>query len=150
MPNEEQSYASHRRFHPIFHFFTIPILALNVVLQIVLLFWRPSPAAFTFLRVWGILVAIAIAAVALLARFYSLRQQDRIIRLEETLRLQQLLPEDLRSRINELRMSQLIGLRFCSDEELPEVTRAVLAGEVKSSDEIKRRVQQWRADHHRI
>jgi hypothetical protein len=47
-------------------------------------------------------------------------------------------------------MSQLIGLRFCSDAELPDVTRAVLAGEVKSQDEIKKRVTQWRADHHRI
>jgi len=74
----------------------------------------------------------------------------RIIRLEERLRLQTLLPEELRPRINELRTSQLIGLRFCCDEELAEVAGAVLAGEVKSQDEIKRRVRQWRADHHRI
>jgi hypothetical protein len=150
MPPEEQSYASHRRFHPIFHFFVVPILALNVILQIILLFWHPTASAVFGLRLWSIVVAFALATLALLARFYSLRQQDRIIRLEETLRLQSLLPDDLRSRINELRMSQLIGLRFCSDAELPDVTRAVLAGEVKSQDEIKKRVTQWRADHHRI
>lgn len=145
MPPEEQSYASHHRFHPIFHFFVIPVLAINVLVSI---YW--------FLKIqrwqlaWGIVVSIAIVTLALLARFYSLRQQDRIIRLEERLRMQTLLPEDLRSRINELRTSQLIALRFCSDEELPEATRAVLAGDVKSPDDIKKRVKQWRADHHRI
>lgn len=145
MPPEEQSYASHRRFHPIFHFFAFPILAINVLIAI---YWFIKYPRWQF--AWGILVAIALATIALLARFYSLRQQDRIIRLEETLRLQSILPEDLRSRINELRMSQLIGLRFCSDAELTEATRAVLAGEVKSQDDIKKRVTQWRADHHRI
>ena len=145
MPPEEQSYASHRRFHPIFHFFAFPILVINVLITI---YWFIKFPRWQF--AWGILVAIALATIALLARFYALRQQDRIIRLEETLRLQSILPEDLRSRINELRMSQLIGLRFCSDEELPEVTRAVLAGEAKSQDDIKKRVTQWRADHHRI
>src|SRR5436189_4924892 len=119
MPPEEQSYASHRRFHPIFHFFVVPILALNVILQIVLLFWHPTASSVFVLRLWSIVVAFALATLALLARFYSLRQQDRIIRLEERLRLQTILPDDLRARINELRMSQLIGLRFCSDEELP-------------------------------
>ena len=145
MPPEEQSYASHRRFHPVFHFFAFPILALNVLVAI---YWFVKFPRWQM--AWGILVAIALATIALLARFYALRQQDRIIRLEERLRLQTILPDDLRARINELRMAQLIGLRFCSDEELTDATRAVLAGEVKSPDEIKKRVKQWRADHHRI
>jgi Family of unknown function (DUF6526) len=141
----EQSYASHRRFHPLFHFFAFPVLAINLLLVL-----------YNFIRHpiwqigWSVLVAAALVATVLLARSYSLRQQDRIIRLEERLRLQLLLPDDLRSRINEIRTSQLIALRFCSDEELPEAARAVLAGEVKAPDEIKRRVTQWRADHHRI
>src|ERR1044072_9363759 len=138
MPPEAQSYASHRRFHPAFHFFAFPILALNVLVAI---YWFVKYPRWQM--AWSILVAIALAVIALLARFYALREQDRIIRLEETLRLQQLLPDDLRSRINELRMSQLIGLRFCSDEELADATRAVLSGEVKSPDDIKRRVKQW-------
>jgi hypothetical protein len=141
----EQSYATHRRFHPLFHFFAFPVLAINLLLVL-----------YNFVRHpiwqvgWSVLVAAALVATVLLARSYSLRQQDRIIRLEERLRLQMLLPDDLRPRINEIRTSQLIALRFCSDEELPEAARAVLAGEVKAPDEIKRRVTQWRADHHRI
>jgi len=145
MPPEEQSYASHRRFHPIFHFFAFPILALNVLVSI---YWFVKYPRWQM--AWGILVALALAVIALMARFYSLRQQDRIIRLEERLRLQSLLPDDLRSRINELRTAQLISLRFCSDDELADATRAVLAGEVTSAGDIKRRVKQWRPDHHRI
>lgn len=145
MPSEEQSYANHRRFHPVFHFFIVPVLAINVLVAIYWCVRHPM-----WQTVWGIIVSSAFLALSLLTRFYSLRQQDRIIRLEERLRLRELLPDDLRPRINELRTAQLLGLRFCSDEELPEATRAVLAGEVTSADQIKRRVTQWRADHHRI
>jgi|SRR6185369_14235231 len=145
MPPEVQSYASHRRFHPLFHFFAFPVLAINFIVHLYLLWRMPS-----LLMVWSCVVAAALVATVFLARYYSLRQQDRIIRLEERLRLQSLLPEELRFRINELRTSQLVGLRFCSDEELADATRAVLAGEVKSQAEIKQRVKQWRADHHRI
>jgi len=145
MPPEDQTYSSHRRFHPLFHFFAFPILAGNFLFHLYLL-WRNL----SLIMLWSCFVAAALVATVFLARYYSLRQQDRIIRLEERLRLQTLLPDDLRSRVNEIRTAQLIGLRFCSDEELPEVARAVLAGEVRSQDEIKRRIRQWRADHHRI
>src|SRR3954447_5232679 len=131
MPPEEQTYSSHRRFHPLFHFFAFPILAINFLFHLYLLWRNPS-----LIMLWSCFVAAALVATVLLARSYSLRQQDRIIRLEERLRLQMLLPDDLRSRINEIRTSQLIALRFCSDEELPEAARAVLAGEVKAPDEI--------------
>jgi hypothetical protein len=141
----EQNFASHRRFHPMFHFFALPVLLINVLVVLYFVIRHPSP-----IGVWSLLVAASLAVTVYLARIYSLRQQDRIIRIEERLRLQSLLPEDLRSRINELRTSQLIALRFCSDEELSDATRAVLAGEVMSQNDIKKRVKTWRADNHRI
>ena len=143
-----QSYQNHGRFDPPMHFFVFPVLLINlgVAIYIAIHFRHDYP----YLGHWSIIVSLALLVLAFKCRVNDLRLQDRIIRLEETLRLQSLLPDDLRSRINELRMSQLIGLRFCSDAELPDVTRAVLAGEVKSQDEIKKRVTQWRADHHRI
>jgi hypothetical protein len=150
----EQSFASHRRFHPAFHFFIIPVLTIGLLINVVFLFFPAtkqvafrSPIIF---GLWSCIVAAALLTMAFLVRTYSLRQQDRIIRLEERLRLQSLLPDDLRSRINELRTSQLIALRFCSDEELTDVTRAVLAGEATSQNDIKKRIQNWRPDHHRI
>jgi hypothetical protein len=141
----EQSYANHRRFHPLFHFIVIPLLAINVVVQIVI-----AVRFFSAMSVWNVFVALAILGGAFLARFYGLRNQDRIIRLEEMLRLQRVLPDDLRARIGELRTRQLIGLRFCSDEELPEACRAVFAGEAPTHDAIKRRVKSWRPDYMRL
>ena len=93
---------------------------------------------------------MALGLLAWYLRTFPLKAQDRIIRLEETLRLERLLPADLKPRIGDLRPGQLIALRFASDEELPDLTRAVLAGEVTGSDEIKKRARNWRADHFRM
>ncbi len=141
----EQNYGTHRRFHPWFHFFAVPVLTINVLVQIYFCYREPGWAS-----AFGIIVALALVTSLVLGRFYALRVQDRVIRLEERLRLQALLPDELRPRIDELRMRHFIALRFCSDEELPEAARAVLTGDAKSADEIKRRVKTWRADHHRI
>src|SRR5436305_14548778 len=92
----EQTYANHTRFHPPFHFFAFPILAINLLVTIYVAFRRPTPLTF-----WIIFVAAALVVIALMARFYGLRNQDRIIRLEERVRLVTLLPDDLRGRINE-------------------------------------------------
>src|SRR5947207_680214 len=110
---EPQTYATHRRWHPLFHFFAIPILGFNVLLALYFLFRRP-----VLLNVWNLLMSLALLTSCFLARYYSLRVQDRLIRLEERVRLSGLLPEDLRSRIGELHMSDLIALRFCADEEV--------------------------------
>src|SRR6202040_2376956 len=93
-PVDEQSYATHRRFHPPFHFVAIPILAINILVALYMLIRHPS-----IWSGWNVLVAIALALTALFARTYGLRNQDRIIRLEERLRLATILPEDLRGRI---------------------------------------------------
>jgi hypothetical protein len=142
---ETQTYATHRRFVPYFHFFAAPILGLNVLATLVMLFRHPS-----LWNGWIVVVAGALAALAWATRSFATGTQDRIIRLEETLRLQRCLPPDMRSRIGELSPSQLIGLRFCSDEELPELTGAVLGGELKGREDIKRRIKNWRPDTLRV
>src|SRR5439155_14761889 len=142
---EPQTYATHRRWVPYFHFFALPILGLNVLVQIYFLIRH-----FAWWGVWNILVAAALAALAVATRNMATTAQDRIIRLEETLRLQRCLPADLKGRIGELSTGQLVGLRFCSDGELPELTRAVFSGEVKSRDQIKRRIKSWRPDTLRV
>ena len=110
-----------------------------------MIYRNPGPLA-----IWNAIVSAALVVIALLARFYGLRNQDRIIRLEERVRLQSLLPDDLRSRIPELHMSDLIALRFCGDDEVADAVRAVLAGELKGKKEIKARVKHWRPDYHRL
>jgi len=142
----DQSFATHTRFHPLFHFFAIPVLTVNLLLQLYMAIRHPM-SVFAW---WNALVAAAILTGCFLARYYGLKNQDRIIRLEERVRLNACLPPDLRGRINELSMSDLIGLRFCGDDEVADAVRAVLAGEAKGRRAIKERVKNWRPDYHRL
>jgi uncharacterized protein DUF6526 len=145
----EQNYANHAKYVPGFHFVTFGILTINLIWSLFRLFWgvpgTPLPD-----RLLNVAVAVALALMAWYLRVFPLKAQDRVIRLEETLRLERLLPADLKPRIGELRPGQLIALRFAGDDELPDLTRAVLAGEVTAPGEIKKRVRSWRADHFRM
>jgi hypothetical protein len=141
----EQNYATHKRYYPLFHFVALPLLGLNLLASLVYAI-RHYGAKMNW---WNVVVAFALICLAVATRSMILTVQTRVIRLEETLRMQRVLPDDLRARIGELRTRQIIGLRFCSDEELPDLCRAVLNGEVRDLDEIKRRVKRWRPDYHR-
>jgi hypothetical protein len=141
----QQQYTTHRRWHTIFHFVTLPIMAINVIVMIVV-----AVRNFSLLAVWNVVVALALLFLTGLVRFYATKNQDRIIRAEETARLWRVLPDDLRRRIDELKTGQLIALRFCADDELPALMRAVLAGEVRGREDIKRRIQTWRPDNQRV
>lgn len=141
----EQTFANHSRIHPLFHWFAAPVLGVNVIVRLVQLVRFPSFAAG-----WELVVAAALIALAFVVRMYPLGVQDRVIRLEETLRLERLLPPELRPRIGELSGRQLIALRFCPDEQLPELAAAVLAGECKAPRDIKQRIRGWRPDYRRI
>lgn len=140
-----QSYTSHRRYHPLFHFVIFPLLFINFVVTIVV-----AVLHFSALAVWNVVVALALVLLATLVRFYATGNQDRIIRVEETVRLWRVLPAELRPRIADLTTGQLIALRFCADDELPELIRAVLTGEVRGRENIKRRIRNWRADTQRV
>jgi hypothetical protein len=149
----EQTYATHRRYHPLYHFFIIPILGINFLVSLWFAWkWLSSSAPMPqrLLAVWAVIDSLAIVLLAVVLRQYANRTQDRIIRLEETLRLGRVLPADLRDRVGELSTRHLVALRFCHDDELPDLTRAILAGEIHRGEEIKRRIRQWRADHHRV
>lgn len=143
--NRPQSYESHRRLHPVYHLFIAPLFAINVIVQIVI-----AVRAFSLLAVWNVILSIALLFLAVIVRFYATKNQDRIIRTEETIRLWRVLPAELKPRIEELTTGQLIALRFCSDEELPELVRAILAGEVRGRENIKKRIRNWRPDTQRV
>jgi uncharacterized protein DUF6526 len=145
MAQQTQTYASHRRYIPAFHFFVLPVLLGNIIVAIVRLVRAPALAT-----TWGLLVALAIGIGIAYARFMPLRAQDRVIRLEERNRLERLLPADLRGRIGELTPSQLIALRFAPDDEVADLVRRSLSGELKDSGEIKRAIRNWRGDYLRV
>jgi len=140
----QQNYANHVRLDPPFHIFLLLVVAISIIVAIVNVVRFPS-----FNAAWLVVVALAAVVAVFKSRLYALKVQDRVIRLEERLRLQQVLPEPLRSRIPELTEAQLIGLRFACDPELPGlVTRAL--NETLSKDDIKKSVTVWRPDFFRV
>ena len=139
-----QTLANHARFDPPFHFFILPVFFIALILAIAHLVMHPSLHS-----AWLVIFTLAAAAAVVKMRTYSLKVQDRVIRLEERLRLAILLDKPLRARITELSESQLVGLRFASDAELPALTARALQ-EKLSNAEIKKAVIQWRPDYWRV
>ena len=139
-----QSYASHTRYEALYHFLVLPLFALNLAV---------ATGRAIFLRdfdhLWGVIVAVALFAFVASMRLHAVRLQDRIIRLEERLRLWRILSPEHAARVEELRTSQLVALRFCPDAELPALARAAIE-EKLSGSEIKKRIQTWRPDNHRV
>jgi hypothetical protein len=145
MADVPQTYANHTRWHPPFHFFAMPVILTNVVVAAVQLARDPGLD-----RGWWLVVSAALLVVAAYSRLNPLKAQDRVIRLEESLRYYQVLPEDLARRAASLTPAQTAALRFASDEELEGLVREVLEGRLTTPDEIKRAVKNWRADTMRI
>jgi len=150
MPDRpEQSFANHTKMVFGYHRILFALLAVNLVFTLVRVFW-PLDGVPLFDRLWAVAMAIALTILALYARTFPLRAQDRIIRLEERLRYDAVLPAELKARTGELTRSQIIALRFASDGELPELMRTVLDQKITRPKEIKQRIRAWRADHSRL
>lgn len=139
-----QNYKNHKRFHPPFHFFIAPVFLLNIGVAV-----YHAVRHSVWISWWLVVVSIALFAAVGLMRAYALKVQDRVIRLEEQLRLAFLLPENQRAKIGDLTPRQLIGLRFASDVELPALAERAWR-EKLTLDQIKRAVQQWRPDTFRV
>jgi len=142
MAESEQNYKNHIRLFPPFHFFVLPVFLINVFVAAWVLYRTPSR-----LGVWQLVVAVALLMAALTARVMALAVQDRVIRLEMKLRMRELLPPDLQARIPSITREQCVALRFASDAELPGLVRKVVAGELKSSADIKRQITHWQGDY---
>jgi hypothetical protein len=141
MADREQTYKTHARFFPLFHFFVAPVLLINVVNEARHVYLDPTRHT-----AWELLFAIALVGLALAARVQALTVQDRVIRLEERLRMRQVLPADLHPHIDALTRQQVVALRFASDAELADLVREVVAGKLATQKDIKMRVRNWRPD----
>lgn len=146
-----QTFANHAKFDPPFHFFLVPVFVLALILSLNHFFHHLSHRNHWQNIHAFLLVVLAFAFLVLLfkTRIYALKVQDRVIRLEERLRLTQILSEPLRSRIPQLTEDQLIGLRFASDAELPHLVERALNEKLSRAD-IKKSIQNWRPDYWRI
>ena len=146
-----QTLANHTRWDPLFHFFVIPVFVLGLILSMVHFFAHITRGDLheQIHAVLLILLAAAFLILAFKVRLYALKVQDRVIRLEEQLRLMRLLPEPLRSRIPELTEGQLCALRFASDAELAKLAERAMNEKLSRAD-IKKAIQTWRPDYWRV
>lgn len=149
-----QTFSNHTRWDPIYHFFVVPLFLLTVlmaVLHMVHFFMHHHDLEWGWISlvVWMLLLSLAAAIAILKLRFYALKVQDRVIRLEERLRLATVLPDPLRGRIGDLTEGQIIALRFASDAELPGLVHRALAEKLSRSD-IKKAIRTWRPDYWRV
>jgi hypothetical protein len=142
MPRAAQSYRNHARYLPLYHFVAAPIVTFYFVHTLVHALRDPSAPHFL-----EALFALGIAATAYSARLMALTVQNRVVRLEMRLRLREILPGHLAARIPELKVRQLIALRFASDAEMPALVERVLNGEFARPRDIKRAVTDWQPDY---
>ncbi len=140
-----QSYANHQKFVPGFHYVALPILMIKLIYS-----GYVAATSFSGDSVISLLVALALVMIGLFARLFALGAQDRVIRLEERMRLHELLPPDQGGAIDNLTTEQLIALRFASDGEVGALVATVTAEGIQDRKEIKKRVTNWRADHQRL
>lgn len=139
-----QTYANHRRMDPVYHVAGFGLLLVALGLALVHLFRQPG-----FAPTWELIASLGMLATFIRVRTYALHNQDRLIRLEETLRMERLLQEPRRSRIHELSPGQFVALRFASDEELDNLVEQALA-EGLDREAIKQRIRHWRPDTFRV
>jgi hypothetical protein len=139
----EQSFKNHGKTVPIFHFFVLPMLLINFGFQ--LHSW--IKLGFVPVQIVPVLVSAALLLGFLTVRLMALTVQDRVIRLEERLRYERLLPVDLKPRIAEFTVAQLVSLRFASDSELPELARKVISEKLNDRKAIKQLIKNWKPDY---
>jgi len=140
-----QNYANHTRWHPPFHFFILPVMLINFIWAIVVFAKAPDRNSG-----WWIVVSLALLMLSLFVRTYSIKVQDRIIRLEESLRYRQILSPAIIQEAAALTTPQIIALRFAGDDELQELIGQTLAGKFAKTKDIKQAVRNWRADTFRV
>jgi Family of unknown function (DUF6526) len=136
-----QNFENHAKFVPAFHIFILGVFAINLVWSIYRLFH-----VFSAESAISLLLAIAFLLLAFYSRIFALTVQDRVIRLEMRLRMQQLLSDELRTRIPEFSASQLVALRFASDAELPVLAKKVLDEKLNDRKAIKKMIRNWQPD----
>jgi len=142
--SEPQSFKSHARFDPPFHFFLTIVILANIVIAIIYAVHHPS-----FYPIWLVVLSLAAFVALFKLRLYPLKVQDRVIRLEERLRLQALAPAEWHAQIYRLTEGQLIALRFAADDEVVELAKQALEHNMNRK-QIKERIKSWRADNWRV
>lgn len=139
-----QNLKNHSRFDPLYHGFLAPLLLANLIIALVYLARHPH-----FHSAWLVVLSVAAVVLVFKLRLYPMKVQDRVIRVEERLRLQALAPAEWHTHIYRLSEDQLIGLRFAGDDEVVELARQALEQNL-TRKQIKERIRNWRPDYWRV
>jgi hypothetical protein len=139
----EQTFENHAKFVPSYHFFALPVFAINFVWSV----YRLVKLGISFEGIFGVILAAAFVVLVFRARLFALGVQDRVIRLEERVRYERMLPADLQARCGELSIGQIVSLRFASDAELPALARKVLDEKLTERKAIKQLIKNWKPDY---
>ena len=139
-----QNYENHAKFIPVFHYIALPLLLVNFFGALFRVTQEISFYTFN-----GVGLAISLIVVAVFTRLFALKAQDRVIRLEEQIRMQTFLPDALKVHVGRLTMGQIVALRFASDEELVDLTQDAL-DQNTSPNALKQAVKNWRPDYDRV
>ncbi len=141
---QEQNLKNHTRFSIPYHVITGGALVLLSIGSFVNLFSSSGDNLYSASLIC--LMSLVLASIFIFTRSFALKAQDRAIRAEENLRHFFLTNRPLDSRLT---LSQVIALRFASDNEFPDL--AVRAADNKlTSKEIKSLIKNWRGDYHRV
>ena len=143
--SKPQSAESHAKMVPLYHYATFALIFIPTIYFLYLTFKVPSVQAL-MTAAFGVGVILA----TLFARVFPLGVQDRVIRLEERMRLTRVLPAEMHGSIDSIATAPLIGLRFAPDDELEDLVRRVQSGELADRKAVKMAIKHWRADHQRI
>ncbi len=143
---KNQNKSNHRRLFPPFHFVLLPILLVIIVFFTSELIVKPRNGKEAFPYLINLALAICLFISSFLARVFALKAQDRAIRAEESLRHYILSGKAINPQ---LRLGQIIALRFASDEELIELSDKTVK-ENLTQNQIKSLIKNWKADTHRV
>src|SRR6266852_5796470 len=139
----EQNFENHGKLVPSYHFFAVPVFLINFLWSL----YRLIKLGISFEGIFGVILAAAFVVLVFRARIFALAVQDRVIRLEERLRYERVLPANLQARCGELTIGQIVALRFASDAELPALARKVLGEKLTERKAIKQLVKNWKPDY---
>jgi hypothetical protein len=146
MAEQTQSFEKHAQLVPAYHYVLLFLVVTTLVGSFVNLFQSFGDHE----RLYNASLICALALIAALSsallRIFPLKAQDRAIRAEENLRHYALTGKLLDPRLTVL---QIVGLRFASDAEFPDLARKAAETNMPPK-EIKRAVKNWRADHYRV
>ncbi len=145
MSQSDQNFKNHAKMVPAYHYWMTSMLVLPS-----LYLGYGVVTDFSFADLVTFIFSVGVVFAAFFARWFALGVQDRVIRLEEQLRMEKLLPEELKQRIPEVTTEQMIALRFASDEELTGLVFTALSEGISDRKTLKQAIKNWRADNQRI